>query len=144
MQWQELSRDEIARWDVKLKKKFKDGLPSYASSGIVDCGVYQLKGRIFTWPHFICYSITQDEHTESQYFFMHFRFYGKKEQLNLRFNAINTTDNLARRIQKALKSPGVDKALHAELPQNAPEDVKITMYHLRTWLADCLTEVKQI
>lgn len=142
MRWQELSQDEIEKWNEKVKKKFRGSLPSYNSSNIVECGIYQLRGRFFTWPHFICYSVTQDEHTESQYFYMHFRFYGKKEQLNIKLNSLNTTDDLARRIQKALKSPGVDNVLHAELPEKAPEDVKVSMYQLRKWLADCLTEVR--
>jgi len=145
MYWKELSKPEIRKWDKRLKKRFKSGLPSYEASNIVNSGVYQLRGRIFKWPHFICYSRTKDEHdSELRYFHMHFRLYGKEEKIALKFESTNTTDTLARRIQKALASPGVEDTLNANLPENAPEEVKITIHELRTWLANCLTEVKSL
>lgn len=145
MYWQPLNDAEASKWNKRVKKKFKGSLPSYSALNIVEHGIYQLQGRVFKWPHFICFSKTQDKHKpELQYFYTHFRFYGKKEQVNLNFSSRDTTDNLARRVQSALESPGLEKALQADLPENAPEEVRITVHQLHTWLADCLTKVKSL
>lgn len=145
MYWKELSNSEVQRWDKRLRRKYGRGLPSNDILNTMDSGVYQLRGRIFKWPHFICYSRTQDEYEpEHQNFRMYLRFCGKKEQLTLNFKSTSTTDTLARRIQSALASPGVESVLRAELPVATPDEVKITMHQMRNWLADCLTEVKQI